>query len=128
MQPSTIEYYQQLARDLDEAQHGGKTAIIEKAASFLSISINTIYENLKKVGYESGRKVREDRGETHIDLDDARLICGMVYQGSRANSKSILSVENAIEMAFASKQIKELYHPTTLLRVARMHGFHPEPQ
>lgn len=126
MQPSMIEYYQDLARNVTNAKHGEKSVLVESAASMLGLSINTVYENLKKVGYTSGRKVRADKGDTHIDLDEARLICGMVYQTRRANQKSILSVENAIEIAFSNGQISAQYNPTTLLRVAEEHGFHPK--
>lgn len=126
MQPSLIEYYQGLARQVNNAKHGEKSAIVDNAAQMLGISINTVYENLKKVGYSSDRKVRADRGTTHIDLDEARLVCGMIYQTRRANQKSILSVENAIEIAFSNGQISELYNSTTLLRVAEEHGFHPK--
>lgn len=126
MLPSEIEYFQDVAKRLDKTKHGGKTKLIQNIAETLGISINLIYEKLEKVGYQSNRKVRSDRGETHVDLRDARLICGAMYKNRRKNEKSLLTCENAIADAYANGQIKQLYNPTTLLRVARMHGFHPD--
>lgn len=126
MQPSNIKYFQDVAKRLDEAKHGEKTAFITDVANTLGVSVNSVYERLEEVGYKSNRKTRSDRGNTHVDLRDARLICNMMHSSRRKNEKRLLSCEQAIDIAFANEQIKHKYSATTVLRVAREHGFHPD--
>lgn len=126
MLPSEIEYFQDVAKRLDATKYGGKTKLLQSVADMLGISLNLVYEKLERVGYQSNRKVRSDRGDTHVDLRDARLICNILHSTKRKNEKSLPSCDLAIKIAFANGEIKQLYNSTTLLRVARRHGFHPD--
>ncbi|MGL4674940.1 MAG: hypothetical protein ACRCXK_08780 [Wohlfahrtiimonas sp.] len=126
MTPEQIEFYQEVARTHEKTKYGQQSKYLKSIAETLGISIHQLYENLKKVGYESNRKIRADKGDTHVDLRDARLVCNEMHQSKRANDKRLMSCENAIEIAFANGQIKQRYNPATLLKVAREHGFHPD--
>lgn len=126
MQHSEIEYFQDVARRLSEAKFGEKTQLVQDVANTLGISTTLVYEKLEMVGYKTNRKTRSDRGNTHVDLRDARLICNMMHSSRRKNEKRLMSCELAIEIAYSNGQIKQAYNSTTVLRVAREHGFHPD--
>ncbi len=126
MTPEQISLYQEIAKTLSACKYGEKQQYLKTVSRQIGLSLQVLYRHLEAVGFKSGKKPRQDRGTTHIDLDDARLICGMLHHTQRKNEKRLLSCQRAIEMAFANQQIKALYHPSTLLRVAKAHGFHPD--
>ncbi|GKT19749.1 hypothetical protein AVHY2522_23615 [Acidovorax sp. SUPP2522] len=49
LSPEACDYVRQTARRLDTAQHGGATAIVQEAAAFLGLSVQTMYRHLKSV-------------------------------------------------------------------------------
>lgn len=128
MTPDQISLYQEIAKNLDTLAHGTKGNYLKKASERIGITVQAMYQNLEAVGYKSGKKTRKDKGTTHVDLDDARKICGIMVHTKRKNEKRLVSCTNAIEIAFANGQIKRKYDPSTILRVAREHGFHPDQQ
>ena len=128
MTPEEITLYQEIARELDECAYGKKSAYMKEKSESIGISRDTLYNNLGAVGYISGKKLRTDKGNTHIDLEDARLVCAIMTHTARKNEKRLTSCDRAIEIAFANGEIKQKYNPSTLLRVAKEHGFHPDQQ
>lgn len=126
MTPEQISLYQEIARELDNCAYGNKQAYLKKTCARIGLTLQTLYKNLEAVGYTSGKKTRADKGNTHIELDDARKVCGIMVYTQRKNEKRLVSCANAIEIAFANKEISKKYNPSTLLRVARQHGFHPD--
>lgn len=126
MSPDHITLYQDIAKRLINAPYGTKSKIIDDTCSYLGLTRNALYERLKAVGFDSKRKIRADKGETSIDLDDAKRICQMMDSSKRDNDKRLLSCEQAIEVLFANAQIKAQYNASSILRIAKMHGFHPE--
>ncbi len=128
MTPDQITMYQEIAQKLDKCAYGKKQAYMKEASEQIGISLTALYDNLKAVGYTSGKKLRNDKGRTHIDLDEARTVCGIMVHTARKNEKRLTSCDRAIEMAFANGQIKQKYNPSSLLRVAKEHGFHPDQQ
>ena len=126
MSPDHITLYQDIAKRLINAQYGTKSKIIDDTCSYLGLTRNALYERLKAVGFDSNRKTRADKGETSIDLDDAKKICFMMDSSKRDNDKRLLSCEEAIDILFANAEIKAQYNASSILRIAKMHGFHPE--
>lgn len=128
MTPEQISLYQEIARELDNCSYGTKQKYLKETCERIGLTPQTLYKNLEAVGYKSGKKTRADKGNTHIDLKDARTVCGIMVHTQRKNEKRLVSCANAIKMAFANGLIKKKYNPSTLLRVAREHGFHPDQQ
>lgn len=128
MTPEQFTLYQEIAKGLDALPHGKKQEYLKQSCDRIGVSLPMMYQNLEAVGYKSGKKTRSDKGKTHVDLDDAKIICGIMVHTKRKNEKRLVSCTNAIEIAFANGQIKQKYDPSTILRVAREHGFHPDQQ
>lgn len=110
---------------LETAPHGERGSIIDAAADFLGVAKMTIYRNLKKVGYDCGRKQRSDKGDSQISDDELRMVAALVRSSERANDKSLLPIKVAIEIAFENGQINALYHEATIARLLRERGLSP---
>lgn len=131
---SATEYYLDLRRRLDAAPHGSKRAIVDDAARLLRVSAQTVYRSLEKLGWDSGRKTRKDKGETCVDASLARLAAGMVQTARRANGKKTLPLTVARDILAANgrgvvrPETGEVYMPSaaTLARVMYRTGCHPE--
>lgn len=68
--PEACDYVRQLARRLDDAEHGTGTALVREAGQFLGLSVQTVYRHLKAVaGWSSGRKARSDKGTTSVSAE-----------------------------------------------------------
>ena len=81
LSPEACDYVRQLARRLDEAEHGSGTAMVREAGEFLGLSVQTVYRHLKAVaGWSSGRKARSDKGSTSVSAD-ALVTLGAVPAG-----------------------------------------------
>ena len=128
MTPEQITMFQEIAKKLDTQPYGQKQVYLKETCERIGMPLQSLYDNLKAVGYVSGKKIRTDKGITHIDLNDARLVCGIMINTRRKNEKRLVSCAEAIDMAFANAQIQQKYNPGSLLRVAREHGFHPDQQ
>lgn len=124
--PDQITLYQEIAQRHADAKHGEKQAILQESCERLGITMQQLYRRFDEIGYVSNRKKRSDKGETKINLDDARLVCSMMHESRRKNEKRLISCRQAIEIAYENGQISENYNPTSLLRIAEMHGFHPD--
>lgn len=126
MTPDQITLYQEIAKRHQDAKHGEKQKVLQESCERLGITMQMLYRKFDEINYTSNRKTRSDRGETSIDLDDARLICSMMHESRRKNEKRLMSCRQAIAIAFANGQISEEYTPSSLLRIAEMNGFHPD--
>jgi hypothetical protein len=84
-----------LARELDSLQNGAKGKRVGEFATLHGKSVQTLYRELSKIGWSSGRKRRADAGTTSVDestLDElgAALRCGV-----RKNGKATLHIPTA---------------------------------
>ena len=62
-------YLMELIAKLEAAPHGGRDAIVDAAAAFVGKSKTTVYRALRKLGYNSNRKTRTDKGSSVISDD-----------------------------------------------------------
>ncbi len=70
LSPEACDYVRQLARRLDDAEHGTGTDLVREAGQFLGFSVATVYRHLKAVaGWSSGRKARCDKGTTSVSAE-----------------------------------------------------------
>ena len=135
--PAQTGFLHDLAREMAAApaSGGARTALVARAAEVLGKSPKTVYALLKKyAGWESGRKVRADKGETCVDRDLAQLAGGLSYLSNRQSGKRITTIKAARERLAASgygivnTETGEVTMPSseTISRAMRRYGCHPD--
>ncbi|WOI46999.1 integrase [Acidovorax sp. BLS4] len=96
LSPEACDYLRQTARRLDAAEHGGATPIVQEAAQFLGLSVQTMYRHLKSVaGWSSGRKARCDKGSTSVSSEALVTLGSAQREAIRANGKQTLFTTTA---------------------------------
>lgn len=96
LSPEACDYVRQLARRLDDAEHGTGTALVREAGQFLGLSVQTVYRHLKAVaGWSSGRKARSDKGTTSVSADALVTMGAAQREAIRANGKQTLFTTTA---------------------------------
>lgn len=121
-----LKYLENIARELDTAGHGKQGPIIERASAFLGLSRSTLYQRLTLVGWTSQRKSRGDRGESKISRDEAMAVANLIRQSQRNTGKTLMSIEEAIDIAYANQLLSEKCSVTTMLRKMDEFGCHPK--
>lgn len=121
-----LDYYRELATQLQGAGHGKRGEMVEKAAAFLAVSTQSVYRNLRNAGWRSGKKLRTDKGDSRLSDDDAKTIGTIMVESTRANGKRLLGVRDAMEIAKANKMISTTVSPSTAMRIMRERGLHPD--
>ena len=122
----TLDYYRELAALLEKAGHGQRGDLVNKAASFLSVSTQSVYRNLRQAGWSSGKKLRTDKGDSRLSDQDAKTIATLMVESSRANGKRLLGVSDAMAIVDANNMISTTVSPTTAMRIMRDRGLHPD--
>lgn len=96
LSPEACDYVRQLARRLDDAQHGTGTDLVREAGQFLGLSMATVYRHLKAVaGWSSGRKARSDKGTTSVSAEALVTLGAAQREAIRANGKQTLFTTTA---------------------------------
>lgn len=133
MHPQHAEYFVMLKQRLEAAPHGQRGQLARAAADFLSCTPATVYRKLEKVGWDSGRKTRTDRGALCVDEQLARTVGGMKKITTRDNGKRTLPIgtiveileENGMGVTDAAGNIT-MPHAATISRAMRVYGCHPD--
>ena len=92
----------QLARDIDNAAHGTKTAIKKAFAQRYGWSMQKLHSMLHSVGWDSGRKRRCDAGTTKQDEQVLLELSAALQAGVRKNGKATMKIPNARSMLAAN--------------------------
>ncbi|MDO6525782.1 hypothetical protein Q4519_08800 [Motilimonas sp. 1_MG-2023] len=121
-----VRYLGHIAKELDAATHGKQGSIIERASKHLNLATSSIYEKLGQIGWQSSRKPRSDKGVSKIDEASAAWVSNLILQSERQNNKSLMSVEDAIDIAFANGKLSEKCSAKTMLRKMEDFGVHPK--
>lgn len=101
--PSSRDYLAELARRLDAAGHGGKTALKAEACGLLGISLATLHSRLQReVGWSSGRKTRADKGRSRIAGEALEMVAAAQKESLRKNGKQILFTPDAAQILEAN--------------------------
>lgn len=96
LSPEACDYVRQLARRLDDAEHGSGTAMVREAGGFLGLSVQSVYRHLKAVaGWSSGRKARSDKGSTSVSAEALVTLGAAQREAIRANGKQTLFTTTA---------------------------------
>ena len=120
-----IELLRAYAQRLTHAPHRGRGAIADEGARRLGVSVQTYYTRLRKVGFASGRKLRSDKGDSRVSIDEVKQVAAMLQASRRTTGKSLLPVVDAMDVAAANGLLTEAVSPTTMLRLMRKEGCHP---
>lgn len=94
-----------IADALGQLGHGEKTAFIQKEATKLNMSAAKLYKELERVMIKPKRKRRADAGKTALTLQDAQMISALILETMRKNGKRLMTVERAVEVLIANKEI-----------------------
>ncbi len=126
-----------LAREIEQAPHGSKTALCLAAASELGITLATVYRKLKEVTVAPSRKRRTDAGTSALERHEAELISAVLIQSIRDNDKQLSTLERAVERLRSNGKIIAGRVDTdsgeilplsvdAISRALRAYGLHPE--
>lgn len=126
-----------IAAKLANVPHGGKTALIRAEAGKMGISVSRLYKELEQVMVKPTRKRRSDAGKTALSRDDAAMISATVMAAMRANDKKLMSVEQALDMLIANKEIDPVrvdkatgevvrLSVSTIIRALKQYCLHPK--
>jgi len=121
-----------ISRRLDQSAHGEKGKILVEAQQKLGISRDTLYRDLQKIGWTSGRKRRADAGNTKVDDEALHMALAMGQIGKRANGKQIIHTTEAHSILTANgykcaspstfrRQLRELKFNNSLLNSPSAH-------
>lgn len=121
-----IKYLDRIAQELASAGHGKQGAIVNRACNFLGLTRSSIYEKLSQVGWSSERKKRSDCGQSRVTLEEATWVSNLIRQSQRQNSKSLMSVEDAIDIAYANGHLSAKCSVSTMLRKMDEFNVHPK--
>mgnify|MGYP001596422737 CR=1 FL=1 len=120
------DYFRGLARAMAEISHGERSCMIAQAAAAFGLSPQSVYRRLQAAGWRSGRKLRADKRDSRLSIDDARVISTAMRTSARANGKMLLGVQDAMDIVRANGLISAEVSSSTALRVMRLNGLHPE--
>ncbi len=119
------QYLKHLMAELDSAGRGDKGSIIQRATDYLCISKNKLYQELAALGWDSGRKKRNDCGELAITRTEAELLANLLRQSQRDSGKRLMTIRDAIDVALANGQLSQDVSESTVLRAFRRFRVHP---
>ena len=129
MNPLELEkaqYLKGLVNELNQAKRGEKGSIVERACEYLCCSKDKLYKQLSQFGYQEERKARADKGQIGISRNDAQILSGLIRHSSRDTGKVLMSVEQAVDIAYANDRIGEMYSKSTVLRAFDKYKLHPK--
>lgn len=106
MNPVQAQQLLEIARRLDAAAHGERSAIYEAGVAELGVSLSTLQRRLKSVTVAKPRKRRCDSGCSTLPLEEARLISAMLLESIRANNKQLSTIVRAVERLRSNGLIK----------------------
>lgn len=124
-----METLNQAARQCAQAAHGDTTAIVQRTAQALDLSIGRAYALITKtsqaLGLSQPRKRRCDAGASAITDDELQLIAGVMRTSCR-HGKWMLATQDAIEMLVANGKIANPLSAGRVNKLLRERGLHPD--
>lgn len=119
-------YLAGIASELAAAPHGGKEAIVSRAAQHLGLSTQSVHRLLKhSVGRETGRKRRADAGQRAVSDADLGLISAALLGTFRKTGNRIMTFDTAVEMLRANGVIGTDLSSGRLATILTERGLHP---
>jgi hypothetical protein len=102
---------------LQKAGNGEKGSILSRVMTELGWSKDKVYRNLKKLGFDSGRKTRKDAGTTSQDIGALLTLAAVSKTSARANGKTLVETTDAISIL--SQNGHEYLSPSSVNRLLR---------
>lgn len=119
-------YLQQVQAELASAPHGGKAAIVARAAAHLGLSPASVHRWLKDhMGRDTGRKRRTDAGEREVTDADLQTISAALLATFRKTGNRIMTFDTAVDMLRANGVISTPLSASRLATVLMERGLHP---
>jgi len=89
----------EFGKRLNGAKHGEKSKIVAEAIAYFGFSNHhKFYNELKKLGWSSGKKTRFDAGSTSQSEESLLLLAAVSKASARANGKTLMETPNAISV------------------------------
>ena len=85
--PERIVELRDLVVRLEGAPHSGRTSLVKRQANLYGVTVQTLYRWLKHVGWQSGRKRREDLGATSLSNENLETGAALQRTAIRKNGK-----------------------------------------
>lgn len=98
--------------------------IVKDAAEAMGLHETTLYRNVKKAGFDFGRKTRSDCGQPRVDVSDEalKIIGRMIYGSKRKTDKITMPVWVAVKVAKDNGLIGQDVSEDTVSRLLRERG------
>lgn len=100
-----MESLMAVARDAEAAGHGQKSAVYQRAAEELQISVATLHRKLKEIAMKKPRKKRADAGRSNLTKAEARTISAYLMDTYRNQGKRLASIDKALEVLRSNGEI-----------------------
>ena len=107
------------------AQHGAKQPIIDDAARTLGCSVQTVYRKLEAAGFDTGRKLRSDAGESLLTDVALELVAGVLLTSTNQKGQR-MPVATALDMLLANGALATAVSASTVSRQLYQRRLHPE--
>ncbi|WP_290607597.1 transposase family protein [Arsenophonus sp. ENCA] len=114
MNPALIERLLIVAREAEQAGHGGKEAVYQTACKELMMAKSTLLRKIRQVAYKAPRKKRADVGTSALTYEEALKVSAVITTTFRNNGKKMYSLERAVDDLSANGLINAgyLHHDT----------------
>ena len=93
--PGTRDHLRQIASRLDAAAFCRRGPIVQEVMDLYGWSKTKVYDQLRTVGWSSGRKVRADKGSTCVSEASLLALGAMQRESLRKNGKQERRPDNA---------------------------------
>lgn len=120
------QYIKQVINALAEAGRGQKGVILRDAMAHLCCSKDKLYQEMAQLGWTSGRKRRSDKGRTSLTQEEAQLIANLMRQSERDSGKRLMTIADAIDIAYANGKLGEKVSVSTASRALTRFNLHPD--
>lgn len=120
----------EIVRRLNETAQGEHGRIIGEYLGILQCSKGTLYRELKRYGFESGRKTRADKGARRIGItdDQLRMIAGAIKLSKRKKRRATMPTTVAVEIASRAGEVPKDVCVSTVNRLLRQVGMSKRQQ
>lgn len=100
--PDTRDHLRQIASRLDAAAFSERGPIVQEVMDLYGWSKTKVYDQLRTVGWSSGRKVRADKGSTCVSEASLLALGAMQRESLRKNGKQTMKTPVATSIAAAN--------------------------
>lgn len=113
-------------RELADTPHGGKSAIVRRAAVELGVAPATVHRWLAEhLRHDSGRRTRADAGRRAVSHDELVTISGALLASFRKTGNRIMTFDTAVQMLRSNGVVSSDLSTSRLATILMEQGLHP---